>query len=174
MRSSARATAPISALDSASAAPVVLEARGLSLGRAYRDVSLELRAGEVLGLYGFMGCGQIELVRSLFGKLQPDRGALLRVAGRETRLASTSAARRAGIAFVPESRRAMLFHAEPLYKNTSVSTLERISRFLLKPAREREIARPRSRSCRSGRRAPTRCSARFRAATSRRSRSRNG
>ena len=65
----------------------------------------------------------------------------MRVAGREMRLASTSAARRAGIAFVPESRRSMLFHAEPLYKNTSVRTLERISRFFLKPAREREIAR---------------------------------
>ncbi len=94
----------------------------------------------MLGLYGFMGCGQIELVRTLFGKLHPDRGTL-RVAGREVSFTSTSAARRAGIAFVPESRRSMLFHEEPLYKNTSVSTLERISRFLLKPAREREIAR---------------------------------
>jgi ribose transport system ATP-binding protein len=127
-------------LDGAIDAAVVLQATALSHGRAYQDVSLELRAGEVLGLYGFMGSGQIELVRTLFGKLHPDRGSL-RVAGREVSFTSTSAARRAGIAFVPESRRSMLFHEEPLYKNTSVSTLERISRFLLKPAREREIAR---------------------------------
>jgi ribose transport system ATP-binding protein len=127
-------------LDGASHAPVAMEAVALSMGRAYRDVSLELRAGEVLGLYGFMGCGQIELVRTLFGKLRPDRG-VLRVAGHEMRFPSTSAARRAGIAFVPESRRSMLFHQEPLYKNTSISALERISRIWLKPAREREIAR---------------------------------
>jgi ribose transport system ATP-binding protein len=120
-------------------AAVVLETEALSLGRAYRDVSLRLRAGEVLGLYGFMGCGQIELVRTLFGKLAPDRGRV-RLAGRDLRLSSTAAARRAGIAFVPESRRSMLFHEEPLYKNTSISTLHRISRILLKPAREREMA----------------------------------
>ena len=35
----------------------------------------------------------------------------------------------------------MLFHHEPLYKNMSISILERISRFLLKPASERQIAR---------------------------------
>ena len=120
-------------------APVVLETEGLSLGRAFRDVSLRLKGGEVLGLYGFMGCGQIELVRSLFGKLAPDRGRVL-LAGREVRLSGTSAARRAGIAFVPESRRSMLFHEEPLYKNTSISALDKISRILLKPAREREMA----------------------------------
>ena len=53
---------------------------------------------------------------------------------------STAAARRAGIAFVPESRRAMLFHQEPVYKNISISILDRISSLLLKPARERAIA----------------------------------
>jgi ribose transport system ATP-binding protein len=126
-------------LASAEGAPVVLETEGLSLGRAYRDVNLQVRAGEVLGIYGFMGCGQIELVRTLFGKLAPDRG-LLRMGARQIRFSGTSAARRAGIAFVPESRRSMLFHEEPLYKNTSVSVLDRISRVFLKPARECEIA----------------------------------
>jgi ribose transport system ATP-binding protein len=61
--------------------------------------------------------------------------------GRPLRLTSTAAARRSGIAFVPESRRAMLFHQEPIYKNTSISILGRISRLLLKPAVERRIAK---------------------------------
>jgi ribose transport system ATP-binding protein len=119
--------------------PVVLKADGLTLARSLRDVSLEVREGEVLGIYGFMGCGQVELARVLFGKLKPDRGTLV-LAGRETRLAGTVGARRAGIAFVPESRRSMLFHQEPVYKNISISILERISSVLLKPVQERAIA----------------------------------
>ena len=127
-------------LDSRADAATVLETQGLSLDPAYRDVSLTARAGEVLGIYGFMGCGQVELVRTLFGKLRPDRG-VLRLGGGEVRFASTAAACRAGIAFVPESRRSMLFLEEPIYKNVSVSVLGRISRVLLKPAAERDIAR---------------------------------
>jgi ribose transport system ATP-binding protein len=120
--------------------PVVLEADRLSLARSLRDVSFSVRAGEVLGIYGFMGCGQLELARILFGKLKPDDGSLV-VAGDQKTFASTAAARRAGIAFVPESRRAMLFHQEPVYKNISISILGRISQLLLKPARERSIAK---------------------------------
>ena len=119
--------------------PVVLEASGLSLARSLKDVSFTVRSGEVLGIYGFMGCGQIELARILFGKLKPDGGTLA-VAGDEKTFGSTAAARRAGIAFVPESRRAMLFHQEPVYKNISISILGRISSLLLKPSRERSIA----------------------------------
>jgi ribose transport system ATP-binding protein len=89
-----------------------------------------------------MGCGQLELARTLFGKLQPDRGRI-RIAGKLIRLKSTAIARRAGIAFVPESRRAMLFHHEPIYKNTSISILDRVSRWVLKPESERRIARSR-------------------------------
>ena len=32
---------------------------------------MDIRAGEILGIYGFMGCGQIELARALFGKIMP-------------------------------------------------------------------------------------------------------
>ncbi len=78
-------------------------------GGAYRDVSLQMRAGEVLGIYGFMGCGQLELARTLFGKLRPDARPL-RLDGRpRAARAAPRAARQAGIAFVPESRRSMLF-----------------------------------------------------------------
>jgi ribose transport system ATP-binding protein len=119
--------------------PVVLRANRLSLARSLQDVSFEARAGEVLGIYGFMGCGQLELARILFGKLRPDHGTLA-VAGGQKAFRSTADARRAGIAFVPESRRSMLFHQEPVYKNISISILDRISHLFLKPSRERSIA----------------------------------
>src|SRR5262249_24193161 len=90
-------------LDSRPEAPIALSARDLSSGRAYADVSLDVRAGEVLGIYGFMGCGQIELARTLFGKIKPKRGSLS-VSGGTKVWHTTAAAKRAGIAFVPESR----------------------------------------------------------------------
>jgi ribose transport system ATP-binding protein len=127
-------------LPAANSAPAVLKVDGLSLARSLQDVSFEAHPGEVLGIYGFMGCGQQELSRILFGKLKPDGGTLV-VDGAPRTFASTADARRAGVALVPESRRAMLFHQEPVYKNISISILERISALLLKPAREREIAK---------------------------------
>jgi ribose transport system ATP-binding protein len=126
-------------LTSRPAAPVVLEARDLTLAPAYRDVSFAARGGEVLGVYGFMGCGQLELARTLFGRLRPDRGALA-IGGKAMSLANTSAARAAGIAYVAESRRAMLFGEEPIYKNISIAILRSLSRLLLKPDRERALA----------------------------------
>jgi ribose transport system ATP-binding protein len=127
-------------LEDRSGGPVVLRAQGLTdASGAFRDVSLELRAGEVLGIYGFMGAGQLDLARALSGKLSLERGAV-EVAGRPVRLRNTTVAKRAGIAFVPESRRAMLFAAEPVYKNISISILDRIGRVLLRPRVERAIA----------------------------------
>src|SRR5215471_7484611 len=119
--------------------PVALSASRISCARSLRDVSFDVRAGEVLGIYGFMGCGQLELARILFGKLRPDGGSLA-VAGEQRAFRSTAVARRAGVAFVPESRRAMLFHQEPVYKNISISILDRISSLFLKPSHERSIA----------------------------------
>ncbi|WP_315925334.1 sugar ABC transporter ATP-binding protein [Mesorhizobium sp. SP-1A] len=121
-------------------APVVMSVRELGQGHAFGDVSLDVRAGEVLGVYGFMGCGQLELARTLFGKLAPTAGGLT-VDGRAVRFRNTAAARRAGVAFVPESRRSMLFYQEPVFKNVSISILGRIARLLVKPGVERDIAR---------------------------------
>jgi ribose transport system ATP-binding protein len=126
-------------LDSRPDARTVLETYGLTLGRVFRDVSLTVRAGEVLGIYGFMGSGQLELARALFGKLHPEAGTVA-IEGRPVALKDTAAARRAGVAFVPESRRSMLFSHEPVYKNMSISILGRLHPVLLRPKAEREIA----------------------------------
>jgi ribose transport system ATP-binding protein len=125
------------------ARPVVLAAEGIGDGKLLRDVSLKLRAGEITGIYGFMGCGQIELARALFGKIKLKRGSLI-LNGAAKSFRSTASARREGIAFVPENRRMMLFRSEPVYKNISIAILGQIHRLLLKPKTERAIAATRS------------------------------
>jgi ribose transport system ATP-binding protein len=118
--------------------PVVLKLENVGDGRNLHDFSIELRAGEITGVYGFMGSGQIELARALFGKL-PLRRGLLMLDGKPKRFHSTAAARKAGIAFLPENRQMMLFRAEPVFKNVSIAILDRIHRLLVKPAEERRI-----------------------------------
>jgi ribose transport system ATP-binding protein len=120
-------------------APLVLESEGLSKLGAFSAVSLNVHAGEVLGIYGFMGSGQLEFARALFGKIVPDSGTI-RIDGKPLRARNTAAAKRAGIALVPESRRSMLFALEPVFKNVSISILERLSALWLRPAEERRIA----------------------------------
>lgn len=126
-------------LHSRPGADVVLKVDGLSRTGAYSDVSMSVRSGEVLGIYGFLGSGQIELARTLFGVLRADRGSIV-LDGRAARFSSTSRARRAGMAFLPESRRKMLFGTEPVFKNVTISILNRINRLWLRPVAERRIA----------------------------------
>jgi ribose transport system ATP-binding protein len=126
-------------LQSRADAKIVLQVDGLRRAGTYENVSLSVRGGEVLGIYGFLGSGQLELARTLFGRLPADAGRVT-LDGRPLRLASTTAARRAGIAFLPESRRLMLFGAEPVFKNITIAILDHIHRLWLRPRIERSVA----------------------------------
>jgi rhamnose transport system ATP-binding protein len=68
------------------------------------DVTLEVRAGEILGLAGLVGAGRTELARILFGITPADCGTIT-LAGREFRIGSPREAVEAGIGYVPEDRR---------------------------------------------------------------------
>lgn len=54
----------------------VLEVRGLSRGTALKEISFELRQGEVVGLWGLLGAGRTELARALVGLDPIDRGSI--------------------------------------------------------------------------------------------------
>ncbi len=83
---------------------VALETRGLGCAASgVRDVSLQVRAGEILGLAGLVGAGRTELARVLFGLTPADAGEI-RMAGPVT-IRSPQDAIRHGIAYVPEDRR---------------------------------------------------------------------
>ncbi|HKD74913.1 MAG TPA: ATP-binding cassette domain-containing protein, partial [Ktedonobacterales bacterium] len=56
-------------------------------------------------------------------------------------LSSTARARRAGLAFLPESRHMMLFASEPVFKNVTIAILNHIDRIWLRPKVERDIAK---------------------------------
>ena len=87
---------------------VVLEAEGLSARGdrgvdALRDVSVSVRAGEVVGVAGVAGNGQRELAEVLTG-MRPLTAGTIRVAGQPLPSGDPRAAIRAGVAHVPEDR----------------------------------------------------------------------
>lgn len=84
-------------------APVVLSARGLA-SHKIKDLSLEIRSGEILGVAGLMGSGRTSLARLLFG-LTPLAAGKVELDGRELKLRSPRDAIKNGIALVPESRK---------------------------------------------------------------------
>ncbi|SDX58580.1 sugar ABC transporter ATP-binding protein [Roseicitreum antarcticum] len=83
---------------------IALEARGLSCGKLFRDISFNVRKGEVLGFYGLVGAGRTEIAETLFGLRTPSSGQIL-LNGEEVRINSPIDAIRLGISLVPEDRK---------------------------------------------------------------------
>ena len=84
-------------------AEVLLEIKDLSRTGVLRNISFELRAGEVLGIGGLMGAGRTELARVLFGLDPPSSGAVA-ISG-ERVVPSPRGMIRRGTAFLTEDRR---------------------------------------------------------------------
>ncbi|MGX1498046.1 ABC-type sugar transport system ATPase subunit [Labrenzia sp. MBR-25] len=84
---------------------VALEVRGLSCGKLFRDISFEVRKGEVVGFYGLVGAGRTEIAETLFGLREPSSGTIL-LNGEETVFHSPADAIAKGISLVPEDRKA--------------------------------------------------------------------
>lgn len=110
---------------------------------AIRDVSLEVRGGEVVGVYGLRGSG-VEYIAEALGGLHGDVKGDTFVGGRRVgRLKAPADAKKAGIAYVPADRKADgLVLGLSVQHQISLLNLDRISRFgFIMGRRERDLAR---------------------------------
>jgi ABC-type sugar transport system ATPase subunit len=122
-------------------APLAIRASGLARPPRLKPVDLELRAGEVVAVFGLVGSGRTRLARTLFG-LEPATAGILEVAGRPVRIASPADAIALGIGYLGEDRAAGIVPRMTLAENITLASLPRMGRgWLLAGGQERQLAR---------------------------------
>jgi len=106
-------------------ADVILEVRGLtSKYNHVKDVSFDVRRGEVLGFAGLAGAGRTEVIENIFGLSARERGTI-KLHGKEIRNKTPREAIRNGFALLTEERRATgIFGILDICENTTVSNLK--------------------------------------------------
>lgn len=107
--------------------PVRLSVRGISREGRFRDVSFDLRAGEVLGFAGLVGAGRTDVGLALFG-VAPVHGGVVELDGKAVTINSPQEAMKLGIAYSTEDRR-QLGLVLPLSITANI-TLPSLPRFL--------------------------------------------
>lgn len=104
---------------------VVLRVEGLTsiVPTSFRDISFELREGEILGIGGLVGAQRTELIEALFGLRQVAKGKIY-VKGEEVKIDSPITAKKLGLALLTEERRLTgIFPVLNVLENTSIANL---------------------------------------------------
>ena len=82
---------------------VVMQVKDLSLKNGFKDVSFDLRRGEILGITGLLGSGRTELAQAIFGYRKAEAGSIA-LEGQPVKIDSVHKAMMQGIGYVPEDR----------------------------------------------------------------------
>ena len=105
-------------------APVVLKVEHLNAGRMVKDVSFELRKGEILGFSGLMGAGRTETMRALFGA-DPKQSGDIYVNGEKIEVRTPQDAVRHGIGYLSEDRKRYgIVVDKSVAENSTMASLE--------------------------------------------------
>ncbi|MNJ21467.1 Galactose/methyl galactoside import ATP-binding protein MglA [compost metagenome] len=121
----------------------ILKVNGLSRADKVRDVSFEVRSGEIFGISGLIGAGRTELLRLIYGADRADSGTIeLGQPLRPVQIDSPVAAVREGIALITEDRKGEgLLLSQSISANIALGNLPAISRAgVLDGNAERELA----------------------------------
>jgi len=128
--------------DDATRAPL-LEVQNLTRQSNYKEVSFEVRPGDILGLTGLLGAGRTELALSLYGLNAPDSGEIY-MDGERVQIENPWDALDLQIALVPEDRAVQgLFLEQSIASNVSAPKLDSLltKLRLLDTRSERQLAR---------------------------------
>ena len=105
-------------------APVVLKVEHLNAGRMVKDVSFELRKGEILGFSGLMGAGRTETARALFGA-DPKTSGDIYVNGEKVVINSPQDAVKHGIGYLSEDRKRYgIVVQKTITENSTLASME--------------------------------------------------
>ena len=122
---------------------VALRVEGLTIGDKVKDVTFEVRRGEILGFAGLMGSGRTETMRALFGADRAEAGQVyLHGSSEPARIRNPHDAVRSAIAFLTEDRKGQgLLPRLAVRENISLARLRDLCRFgLINMSAERSVA----------------------------------
>ncbi len=105
-------------------APVVLSVRHLNAGKLVRDVSFDLRKGEILGFAGLMGAGRTETARAIFGADPVESGEIY-MNGKQVQIKCPKDAVASGIGYLSEDRKRYgIILDKTITENSTMATME--------------------------------------------------
>lgn len=107
---------------------IVLETESLTKLGVFENISFKLRLSEVLGVYGLMGSKRTEIMKSIFGSINLDRG-IIKIEGKEVDIRSPKDARKCGIGFITEDgKEEGLMMCESIKNNVSLNNFNLIAK----------------------------------------------
>ncbi|MBQ2413097.1 MAG: sugar ABC transporter ATP-binding protein, partial [Anaerotignum sp.] len=120
----------------------VLRVEGLTSGKLFKDVSFDVKAGEVLGVSGLMGAGRTEIMQAIFGNLPVDDGKIF-IDGKEIKIKNPRQAIANGIGFITEDRKVEgLLLEKSIAENIHIANLGKVSNgFVLNKEKQMSLAK---------------------------------
>ena len=105
-------------------APVILEVKNLNAGKEVRNVSFQLRRGEILGFAGLMGAGRTEVARALYGADPRQTGEIF-INGKKVNIKTPKQAVTCGICYLSEDRKRYgLMLQKSVTENTTIASVD--------------------------------------------------
>jgi ribose transport system ATP-binding protein len=108
---------------------VILKVENLTRKEAFKNINFEVKKGEIFGLFGLVGSGRTEIVRSIFGADLKEEGNVY-LYDKKADFTSPSQGIHAGLALIPENRKEQgIALGLSIATNTNMVAIDKITRF---------------------------------------------